>query len=247
MSNERKEERSRRDKFREGFASRHPDIDMDDEEAYYGALDDEYNAQREELERDRADNERLNGLFMENPDVAYFMNDLIDGKERLGVSLMRHFGEAFKDAVDDPTEENVKAFADALDAHAKEVKENDRLQKEFEENAIRSEEAIERWAAERKATPEQVESMRDFINGQFASLLAGVVTPEMLDFAYKGLNYDNDVVAAEETGAAKGRNERITERLRKGGGDGVPALRGGGKAGRGQRPSSIFDLANGAR
>lgn len=239
--------KSRRDTFREGFASRHPDIDMDDEEAYYGALDDEYNAQREELERDRKDNERLNAMFMENPNAAYFMNDLLDGKENVGVSLMRHFGQTFKDAVDDPTEENVKAFADALDEHAKKVKENDRLQREFEQNADYSESVIEQWAQAHKATPEQIDAMREFISGQFSKLLSGIITTEMLDFAYKGLNYDTDVAAAEENGAAKGRNERIQERMRKGSGDGVPLLQGGGKAGTSRRPSSIFDLANSAR
>lgn len=239
--------RSRRDTFREGFKARHPDVDMDDEEAYYGALDDEYNAQSKELERDRADNERLNRMFMENPNAAYFMNDLLDGKENVGVSLMRHFGQTFKDAVDDPTEENVKAFADALDEHAKKVKENDRLQKEFEQNADLSETTIEQWAQQHNADGQQIDAMREFINGQFSKLLSGIITPEMLDFAYKGLNYDNAVAAAEERGAASGRNERIQERMRRGNGDGLPRIQGGGKANTSGKPSSIFDLANSAR
>jgi len=239
--------KSRRDTFRESFASRHPDVDMNDEEAYYTALDDEYNAQREELERDREDNRRLNTMFTENPEAAYFMNDLLDGKESVGVSLMRHFGQTFKDAVDDPTEENVKAFADALDEHAKKVKENDRLQKEFEQNADYSESVIEQWAQAHNADAGQVDAMREFISGQFSKLLSGIITPEMLDFAHKGLNYDTDIAAAEENGAAKGRNERIQERMRRGSGDGVPLIQGGGKAKTAHRPSSIFDLARSAR
>lgn len=229
-STAQEQKKSRRDTFREGFASRHPDVDMNDEEAYYAALDDEYNSRDEELGRYRTDNERLNNLFLENPQAAYFMNDLLDGKEQIGVSLMKHFGELFKDAVNDPTPENIKAFADALDEHAAGIKENDKLQAEFEKNVDSSETTIENWAKEHNATPEQVEAIRDYINQQFGNLIAGVITTEMLDFASKGLNYDKDVAAAEETGQAAGRNERIQEKMRKGKGDGMPVITGGGRA-----------------
>lgn len=223
-------QKSRRDMFREGFASRHPDINMDDEEAYYGALDDEYNTREEELNKHRDNNKKLNEMFMQNPNAAYFMNDLLDGKEQMGVALMRQFGETFKDAVDDPTEANVKAFADALDEHAANIRKNDQLQEEFEKNADESETTIENWAAEHNATPEQIDAVREFINTQFANLIVGKISPELLDFAYKGLHYDTDVVAAAESGAAQGRNERIQEKMRKGKGDGVPNIQGGAKA-----------------
>lgn len=224
------QQKSRRDTFRENFATRHPDVNMDDEEAYYAALDDEMSSRDEELNRYRTDNEKLNNMFLENPQAAYFMNDLLDGKKQMGVALMEHFGDLFKDAVNDPTAENVKAFADALDEHAKRIKENDELQAQFERNVDNSETTIENWTAAHKATPEQVDAMREFINAQFGNLIAGIISPEMLDFAYKGLNYDKDVAAAEESGQAAGRNQRIEEKIRKGKGDGMPMIAGGGRA-----------------
>lgn len=222
--------KSRRDTFRENFSTRHPDVNMDDEEAYYGALDDEYNANAEELRRNRENNEKLNNMFLENPNAAYFMNDLLDGKKQMGVALMEQFGDLFKEAVNDPSPENVKAFADALDAHAKQIKKNDELQAQFEQNVDASETTIENWAQEHKATPEQIDAIREFINQQFGNLIAGIISPEMLDFAFKGLNYDKDVAAAEESGQAAGRNQRIEEKMRKGKGDGMPMIAGGGRA-----------------
>lgn len=238
---------SRRDHFRNGFAGRHPDVNMDDEEAYYGALEDEYNNREEELKRHRADNERLNNMFMENPEAAYFMTDLIDGKTPLGETLIRRFGATFKDALDDPSEENVKAFAAALDDHAKRVKESERLQAEFEKNIDQSETNIEQWQATHKVSGEQIDAMREYLTSQFSNLLVGLVTPDMLDFAYKGMNYDTAVNAAEEQGQAAGRNERIQEKLRKGKSDGVPLIQGGGRASSRGRMGSIFDVARGAR
>lgn len=236
--------KSRRDTFRENFATRHPDVNMDDEEAYYAALDDEMSSRDEELNRYRTDNEKLNNMFLENPQAAYFMNDLLDGKKQMGVALMEHFGDLFKDAVNDPTAENVKAFADAIDEHAKRIKENDELQAQFERNVDNSETTIESWTAAHKATPEQVDAMREFINAQFGNLVAGIITPEMLDFAYKGLNYDKDVAAAEESGQAAGRTQRIKEKVKKGKGDGMPMIAGGGQAR--TKPKDDF-LANATR
>ena len=86
--------------------------------------------------------------------TAYFMNDLLDGKKQMGVALMEHFGDLFKEAVNDPTPENVKAFADALDEHAKQIKKNDELQAQFEQNVDASETTIEDWAQQHNATPE---------------------------------------------------------------------------------------------
>lgn len=238
------ERKSRRDTFRERFATRHPDVNMDDEEAYYAALDDEYNSRDEELNRYRADNEKLNNMFLENPNAAYFMNDLLDGKKQMGVALMEHFGDLFKEAVNDPTPENVKAFADALDDHAARIKENDKLQAEFEQNVDQSGDTIENWAEAHGVNAEQLDTIRDFINAQFGNLLAGIITTDMLDFAYKGLNYDKDVAAAEENGEATGRTQHIREKMRKGKGDGMPMIAGGGQAR--TRPKDGF-LANATR
>lgn len=236
-------QKSRRDSFRENFASRHPDIDMNDEEAYYGALEDEYNSSQDELGRYRESNRKLNDMFMQNPQAAYFMNDLLDGKKPMGVVLIEQFGDLFKDAVDDPSDENVKIFADALDEHARRIKENDRLQAEFEKNVDRSETTIEDWAARNRMKPEQIDAVREYINGQFGNLISGIITPEMLDFAYKGLNYDKAVAAAEESGEAAGRTQRIKESLRRGRGDGMPVIAGGRQAR--QQPKDSF-LANSA-
>lgn len=220
---------SRSKTFKAKFAERHPDVDMEDDEAYYGALDDEYTARDAELSEYKSNTEKLNNLFANNPNAAYFMNDLIDGKEQLGVALMRNFGYLFKEAVDDPSDENIKAFADALDEHAERVKKNEALQAEFEKNVTASRELIDTWASERGLTAEQVDAVQGYINGEFANLLSGTITPEMLEFAYKGLQYDADVEAAERKGVVAGRNARIDEQLRTKQGDGIPMI-GGGKS-----------------
>lgn len=222
--------KSRRDTFRENFATRHPDVNMEDEEAYYGALDDEYNSREEELARNRESNEKLNNMFLENPNAAYFMADLLDGKKPMGVALMEQFGPLFKEAVNDPSPENVKAFGDALQAHADKMKKEEEMQAQYEANYDASQQVIEDWSKANNVTPEQRKAVQDYITNEFANLLSGLITPEMLDFALKGINHDADVAAAEEQGTARGRNQRIDEQLRKGRGDGMPMIAGGGGA-----------------
>lgn len=230
-TNTEEQKKSRRDSFRESFASRHPDIDMEDDEAYYGALDDEYNEREEQLKRYDEDNEKMNNMFAENPTAAYFVNDLMSGESNVAAALMRHFGSTFKEAIEDPTPENVTAFAQAMDEYAERIKENERLQEDFETNVDNSETVISDWAEQNNINAEQIDEIREYINKQFSNLVVGIITPEMLDFAAKGLNYDKDVATAEENGKVAGRNQRIKETMRKGKDDGVPAIIGGAKAG----------------
>lgn len=228
MANEGSAAKSRRDTWREGFKSRHPDVDMDDEEAYYGALSDEYDTREAELTRNRESNEKINNMFLENPNAAYFMTDLLDGKKPMGVALMEQFGPLFKEAVDDPSPENVKAFGDALAKHAERVKKEEELQEQYEANYDHSQDVLDKWQADNGVDDATRDKVSDYINAQFANILSGIITPEMLDFAMRGLNHDKDVAAAEENGRRSGRNERIDERLRRGRGDGVPRIGGGG-------------------
>ena len=223
---EKEVKKSRRDSFRENFKSRHPDVNMDDEESYYSALDDEYNSNQDELNRYRDSNKKLNEMFMENPQAAYFMNDLLDGKKKMGVALIEHFGSLFKDAVNDPSPENVKEFADALDEHAKRIKKNDELQAAFESNIDKSEATIEEWASKNNMKPEQIDAVRDYINQQFGN--------------HQGRG-EGEAPPAGGTGMAEGRKQRIKEKLRKGKSDGMPVMPGGGQAR--ERPQDTF-LAN---
>lgn len=222
--------KSNRDVFWAGFAERHPDTDMQDREARYAVLQQEYADRDEELSRYRDSNNKLNEMFKENPESAYFLNSMADPNEKMGVTLLRYFGPLFKAAIEDPTPENQEAFTNALEEHAERLKEDERLQEEFDNNITESEAVISEWADRKGLNEDELNGVRDCITKMFTDYLQGKVTTDILDAAYKSINYENDVNKARKEGEVQGRNEQITEKLRKTEGDGIPAIVGGGRA-----------------
>lgn len=230
--------KSQKETFMEGFKGRNPDVNVDDEEAFYGGLQNEYDSREQQLARTRDLDEKMNKMFEENPTSAYFLNDLMSGNNTLAVSLLKNFGPVIKAALDDPTEENQKAFADAMEEYSKRIKETEEIQAQFEKNVEDSDKTIEEWCQQNNVNDEQLGKIKEFISTQFANYLSGITTTEMLDFALRGINYEKDVTAAEQNGRAAGRTERIKETMRKGKGDGMPMMAGGGKAG--EKPNDNF-------
>ena len=46
---EKSQQKSKRDMFRERFQQRHPDVNMDDDEAFYGQMNDDFDSQENDL------------------------------------------------------------------------------------------------------------------------------------------------------------------------------------------------------
>ena len=102
---------SGRDKFRERFGKRVPEVNADDEEAYYGALNGEFdrmeasdNAQRE-----------LGEVLARDPRSAGFLMRLKSGGNPMEY-LIEQYGDDFRDALND--EEKAKELAAAFAKHA---------------------------------------------------------------------------------------------------------------------------------
>ena len=98
-------------------------------------------------------------------------------------------------------------------------------------------------------TDEQVDSAWNFIRSIQDDGVIGVVRPEVFDMALKAINYDQDMLNAEEQGEIRGKNYKAEAMLRKpNNGDGVSHLSGANnKPTRGNKNNSIFELADGAR
>ena len=80
--------------------------------------------------------------------------------------------------------------------------------------------------------------VRDGVMGKFS--------PEMFDLMTKAINHDEDVADAQEEGEVAGRNQKVTEKLRKNkNGDGLAPLNGkNNQQGSGKQDMDIFDIAN---
>jgi hypothetical protein len=110
---------------------------------------------------------------------------------------------------------------------AEEAERSARKDAEFQENLAASEAEFQAFAQE-KGMDEK--GFGDFFNafyGMFAApVFEGVYTKDLLDAAYRAMNYDQDVLDAEKAGEVKAKNAKIVALKREQVGDGLPGLQG---------------------
>lgn len=225
-------EKSRWDSYMDEFSQRNPDVDMTDDEARHNRYLDERDADKKQLKQYEDDYAKVNDMMYQNPNSADFLDALYGGKSAkdMAKSLIRTFGQTLKDALDDPSDENVEAFAEAWEQNANEIKQNDAWQKEWQQNDEASQQTLAQWAADNGKTPEQMDAIKDKFAEILANYGAGIITTEMLDMVDKGMNYDGAVAQATEKGRTEGKAANAKEKIRRSKGDGMPIIGGTAQA-----------------
>lgn len=215
--------KSRRDAFRERLASSRPDLNMDDEEAFYGALDEDYTNFDNERTRYNENQEKVTNMFNRDPMSAAFINRMADGEDPY-MLLVEEFGDDIVDAVNDP--EKREALAEKRKIFAEKVAQSADLERQFDENLPASIEALQ----EEGFSEDEIDKGMEIMTKALSDLLVGKIDPSTFRTFVKGSNYDVDVAAASENGRIEGLNSKIEEqRNTRSKGDGLPqGLSGGG-------------------
>ena len=217
--------KSKKDLFRERYSQSYPDLDMDDEEALYGQLNDDYDANESKLKTYEDDRKKLSDLFQSNPQSAIFLSDWANGSNPI-IALVKAYGQDFIDYVNDPenAEEIAKAQAEYLEKQAK-SKEFDEL---YAKNTQESLKVLSDMQAEKGLSDDETASVLEKILSVEEDLRQGKITPEILDMFMKAEKYDTDVDEARTEGEIAGKNAKIDNVLKlKSRGDGTPSLQGG--------------------
>lgn len=237
------QEKSRWDSYMDEFQQRNPDVDMADDEARHNRYLDERDADKAKLKQYDDDYSKVNEMMYQQPNSADFLDKLYGGatSKELAKSLIQTYGKTFKDAIDDPTEENLEAFAEAWDANAQKLKEDDEWKSQWQNNDEGSQQTIEQWAKDNDKTPEQVEAIKQKVINTMAELASGIMSSETLDMFDKAMNYDSSVAAAEAKGRTEGKTSQAKEKVRRSKGDGMPILGRTAQAPRAQQESNSAD------
>ncbi|GAB6121085.1 hypothetical protein [Dysgonomonas termitidis] len=163
-----------------------------------------------------------------NPRNAALLQSIMSGNNMLP-DIVKMYGksileldpesEEFKEIIQ-AEDERMKSEQDAFDRTAKQ-------QQEFEDNISKSEEVFKAFAENNGMTEEQ---FSEFLQWAYDTIympaFSGVYSTEGLEALKKAYDYDTDVDSAIKAGEAKGRTQKIVEKVRNdnGGGDGVPTL-----------------------
>ena len=230
--------KSARDLYRERYSAAHPDLNLDDDEAFYGQA----NQNLDELENFRETNRKLGETFDRHPILAGLLTAASDGENPF-TYLAEQIGPDMdiRELASNP--EFSQKMSDALAKYQQTLSDGAAAQKEIGENFQKSMDALKQLQQERGMSDEETMALFKKMfgdadadgnvtdNGIFGNASMGIVPKEVWDAVLKAQNYDADIKAAGDKAAAQALNSRVQNGLKKFGNQ-VPNL--GGNSGRAQ-------------
>ena len=200
---------SKRDAFRSRVSKRYPDLNMDDEDAYYdqmGGLMDEYEGYENNTER-------LRGHMKDHPAFAEM---LLAAREQDDfdpvVWMVRERGLDLQSAMDDPEYADKIAQARA-EYMKKEATGKDALES-MKSNLPQTMEATQQALTE-AGMGDKFDDVVAQIFQLADDITSGKWDPKLAVQLAKGGSYDADVAGARDEGMANGLNKKVDDKLRK--------------------------------
>ena len=224
MSTTEQGQKSRRETVIGRLRERYPDKKFEDDEEIYGQIGDDYDNLEKENTAYKDREKSLSDMFAADPRSAEFLTELSKGGNPV-ISLLKNFGPDIKETLDDP--EKMQELADAWAEDQKRIAKSKQLDDEYANNMEKSLADLRKYQEDNGLSDEQTDAIifglisivRDGVMGKF--------TPESFELISKAINHDEDVAQAESEGTVAGRNQKITEKLRKSRkGDGLGPLNG---------------------
>lgn len=212
MEGQQSAQKTRKEKFMERMRSRKPDLDFDDEEALYGAIDDDYSDMEGRLGRFTEESGKIKNMLASDPRSAVFLTEWAKGGNPL-IKMVERYGDDFLAALQDP--EKREEFAEAHRKWLDRVSENRKLEEQAEANLAETFSTLERMQKENGWSEQQTAKIFETANSIFVDGITNIIRPETFTMIANALNYDNAVSEAERLGEVRGRNEQIENRLRK--------------------------------
>lgn len=200
--------KTKRDLALERLKTRHPDTDYADDEAIYGAINDDYDADQKSLESYKANEKAMSDMMSADPKSAAFLQAMRAGKNPF-VELVRTFGDDMVDYLTDP--ESADDVAAAQEDYLKRVAENNKLEEEYNKNMEESQKVFAQMDEEfgEDVTNDLVGKLMIVAN----DIIRGKFTKETLELFRMAKNHDQDVADAAHEGEVRGKNTKHVQNL----------------------------------
>lgn len=202
----------------ERFSKRYPDLPADDEDAFYGALGDEW----DRMDRSDEAQRELGELLANDPRSAGFLTVMRKGGNPMEY-LIEQYGDDFREALNDETK--AKEFAEAFSKYAEKQAKNKELQAQAEANMQKMLDDLDAAKAEGQFTDEDAGKAYSYLYGD-GGLLDRIITNDIhkddwmmlmkaADYDLMRQEADARVAEARQAGEVAGRNANIELNRRK--------------------------------
>lgn len=233
--NGQQQPQSARDRYRSRYSAAHPDMNLDDDEAFYTQA----NANLDELEGYRESNRQLGEAFDRTPLLAGLVLAAKEGENPF-TYLAENLGPDMdiRELASNP--DFGKKMGEALAKFQEKQAAGAKAEKEIGENMQQTFAALKEIQQEKGLSDEDMQQLVRKMFGEvdengevvdpgiIGNASKGIVPKEVWEAVLKAQNYDADIASASEKARATALNERVQNGLRNFGEPGVPNLSGGG-------------------
>lgn len=210
--------KSKRDTFRESHAKRHPELNMDDEEAMYGSIAEDYGNYDNQIaeltesnNKYKKDQDDFIAAMASGEDNGAYIDGMMNGRDMWDTAIGIHGYDGLLEYLNNP--ETREKYKNAEERHKKQIEDNKAFKKEREANAAKTDEeisaAIEAGEFTEQDYNDAIDGLLDIADG----ISLNVVKPEWVKMWISAKNHDNDVDAAREEGRMDGLNQGIEKNI----------------------------------
>lgn len=243
---------SARDRYRSRYGERYPDLNLDDEEAFYGQA----NQNLDELEDLRESNRQLGETFDRVPLLAGLLTAAKEGQNPWAY-MVENVGPDMdiRELVNNP--DFVKTMGEAVIKFQERQDAAKAKREEIGKNAVKSLHTLKELQKEMGLSDEACIKMANDFFGEFdengnpvgkdsfmQNASNGIVTKGMWESLVKGRNYDGDIADAREKASASALNSKVQNGLKTFGDSGVPSLGSGGARNNAEKKPKKTGFAN---
>lgn len=202
--------KSKRDAFRERFAGRYPDVDMNNEDAYYDQAgkvmdeNDNYNKKANILKSNIGKSPLFQDLVLASQETEDF-DPIVWLTENRGLDL--------KALTEDP--EYVKKLAASGQEHVKKVAKGNEIQEQRKTNLPNSIKACLDAAQKAGISDDEAQATIGKMFDIMDNLIVGNIDPQVFVQLAKGGNFDTAVQDAKAEGMQQGLETKVNDKLRK--------------------------------
>lgn len=227
------DERPNRTAFSKRFSNRHSEIDFEDKEARYAAMNDDADL----LGRYEESGKALSKVFDKHKWLAALAMDMEKNPDDNPFDAMARMGIDVKTLLDDP--EGGKKLAEILAKHNEDVAEQNEATEKVTANMRKS---LERLM---KLYPDDAQDMWSQIYEIHDKVESGDISDDIWKMLHNANNYDSDISSARDEAAMQARNEKIQNKVRSSSTEGIPpslsSSGAGNKPAKKQKRESFFD------
>ena len=213
---------SARDRYRSRYSEAYPDMNLDDEEAFYNQA----NQNLDELESFRQSNKELGEAMDKAPILAGLVLAAKEGQNPFAY-LVENIGPDMdiSDLAENP--ERAKQMGEALKKYQEKQEKAKAKEKEIGENMAKSIQTLKEYQTEKGMSDEEcVKMLKDFFgdydeDGQpvdKASFMQnagnGIVTKGMWEALFNARHYADDIASATEKARATALNDKVQNGLK---------------------------------